>query len=420
LLFILAGAAIDALGATTTLIPPPKDQNCWFLPNTLPRRWQKPGGRDTTNPIQHIVVIMQENHSFDSYFGRLNQDQFYGANIDGLQPTFSNPTSSGPLSVFHQTTACLADVDHSWNAAHHDWDFGKNDGFARTAGRAAMGYFDQTQIPYYYGLANQFATADRYFCDVLGPTFPNRDFLYAGTAFGHIGNDFTETFYQKTVFDLMDQYGISWKYYVGGGTAGYLKRFYSVYHNDNYVKIQTLASFKTDLAANTLPEVVFMDSDPETGQDEHPSADIQYGQAWVSSMISALMHSSAWKTSAVFFAYDENGGYFDHVPPPAACVPDSIKPVLSSTSVPGAYDRYGFRVPFVLVSPYAKRHYVSHNTYSHSSILKYIENKFNLPSLSYRDANSDGMTDLFDYANPDFSIPTLPAAPIPTTTCTTT
>lgn len=115
---------------------------------------------------------------------------------------------------------------------------------------------------------------------------------------------------------------------------------------------------------------------------------------------------------ALFLTWDEHGGFWDHVPPPAACVPDDIPPMLSSGDEPGAFDRYGIRVPVVVVSPFARQRYVSHRVHDHTSILRFIETRFDLPALTRRDANADPMLNFFDFKAPTFALPLLPAAAI--------
>jgi phospholipase C len=390
--------------------------DCSQKAGSLPYPAKSKGANDSQIPIDHIIVIMQENHSFDAYFGRLNQPQYYGSAIDGVTDDMYNLDKSGnPVHAYHETNLCIADVDHTWNAMHVSWDNGKNDGFVSYNGERTMAYYDQTDIPYYYELANQFAVADRYFCSLLSQTYPNRFFLLTGTAFGHVYND-SEVggFKQRTIFDNLTENNVSWGYYTD--SPGYLQLFGPMWEK-NKKKMFTYADFKKHLDDNTLPQVVFIDAEFDT-VDEHPDADVQIGQQWVAQTIRDLMNSSSWKNSALFLTYDENGGFYDHVPPPEACLPDDIPPIFSPELIPGTYDRLGFRVPFVLVSPYAKRHYVSHVTYDHTSILKFIETKFNLPALTNRDANADSMLDLFDFENPNFSIPNLPSGdPDPAREC---
>jgi phospholipase C len=394
--------------------------DCSRAAGSLPDPALPAGTVDTANPVEHIVVIMQENHSFDNYFGSLDRDGYEGQ-VDGITPDMFNLDRSGrKVSAYHETYYCAKDPNHGWDAEHADWDSGRNDQFVRQSGRQTMGYYERTEIPYYYALADQFAIADRYFCSLLSQTFPNRFFLMTATAFGHVANDKPQhqgDFSQKTIFDLLDQYGVSWKYYSDG--QGYLALFTGTAERDR-ARIVPLAQYDTDLQQGGLPQVSFVESNYESNEDEHPMEDVRVGQAWVARRVNALIASPYWTSSALFLTYDENGGFFDHVAPPAACAPDDIAPHLKPGSQPGAYDRYGFRVPFVAISPYAKHHYVSHVTYDHTSILKFIETRFNLPALTRRDANADGMADLFDFDHPTLGQPALPDAPQvdPTAQCT--
>lgn len=395
--------------------------DCSQKPGSRPNPKQEAGTINNQIPINHIIVIVQENHSFDNYFGMLNSIEFYGNEVDGILPSYMNLNMSGePVYMFKENYLCPENPTHSWVGQHRNWNNGRNDQFVIQNGDFVMGYYDQRDIPYYYGLAKQFAIADRYFSSAMGPTFPNRYFLMAGTAFGHIKNDFPANntqFDQKTVFDLLSENKVSWKYYTDG--SGYLSLFQPMY-NRNLDKMKRLSDYFSDIQNGNLPQVVFIDATFD-GQDEHPSGNIQYGQSWTATNINALIKSKYWNDSVVFLTYDENGGFYDHVPPPEACIPDQIKPkdepsdngIIESYK----YDRYGFRVPFVAISPYAKHHYVSHNIYDHTSILKFIENKFNLPSLSYRDANADGLMDVFDFSHPIMEVNLPGFAPDPKRSC---
>ena len=158
------------------------------------------------------------------------------------------------------------------------------------------------------------------------------------------------------------------------------------------------------------------------GTDEHPPGDIQAGEQFASTIIRALMNSSQWKDSVLFHVYDEHGGTYDHVAPPDACPPDELAPMLSGNDDPSfavdsrgnklGFDKLGFRVPVIVVSPYAKRHYVSHKTYDHTSITRFIEAKFKLPALTNRDANANPMFDFFDFGHPNTTVPQLAEAQI--------
>lgn len=385
--------------------------------NSLPDSSRPAGQNDGRNPIQHIIVIMQENHSFDNYFGALSDPKFYGSEVDGIRPDLFNLDSKGqPVHVFHETNLCISDPAHDWNDAHADWNFGKMDGFVKTNeyhndGRRVMGYYTEQDIPYYYALAQTFAIGDRFFSSTLGQTYPNRFFMLTGSAFGNIRNLFPQNdmgFAQRTIFERLNEYGVTWSYYHNEQNPFcYLALFQPMYRA-NLDHMKDDAQFARDLAADQLPQVVFLDATFE-GADEHPGANVQKGQAWAGEKINQLLASRAWRSSVLFLTYDENGGFFDHVPPPEACAPDSILPDLHPRDVPGNFERLGFRVPFVAISPYAKRHYVSHQVYDHTSILKFIATKYNLPPLTLRDANADGLMDLFDFDHPNFDVGPLPS-----------
>jgi len=397
--------------------------NCTREAGSLPDLGRPAGAADPSMPVEHIVVIMQENHSFDNYLGRLNAPGFYEGQIDGIPP---NSRANSPdvehsdldSALFHETHFCTEDMGHSWNSMHRLWNQGKNDRFAELNGKRSLGYYDSKDLPYYYSLANEFAIADRYFASVLSQTFPNRYFLMAGTAFGHVRNDDPKDaseWSQKTIFDVLDAYGISWKYYTDA-KEGYVGLFRPLATKDRG-SFATIAQYTHDTAAGTLPQVAFLDSDYEANEDEHPADDIRIGEAWVAERINSLLASPAWSRSALFFTYDENGGFYDHVAPPRACLPDGIDPELLVTDVAGTYDRLGFRVPFIAISPFVKHHYVSHQTYDHTSLLKFIETKWNLPALTRRDANAHGLLELFDFAHPSNRIPALPEIERPTGPC---
>lgn len=384
---------------------PAQALDCSRQAGSLPNVHSDAGSSLESNPIEHTIVIMQENHSFDHYFGRLSQEKFYGKEVDGLTFEMSNKDSSGRVVFSHHETAlCTANPKHDWDAMHSDWDNGKNDNFVANSGDLTMGYYDENDLKFYYSLANQFAISDRYFASAMTQTYPNRFFMLTGTAFGQVKNQLPLKdkigFMQKTIFELLNDYGISWKYYKNG--LGYLYLFSDFYYR-NRRNVAPVSQFQTDLRSGQLAQVVFIDSDWE-GQDEHPGGSIQVGQYFVAGVIKDLVHSSFWPSSVAFFEYDEGGGFFDHVSPPEACRPDGIDPILQPGAIKGKYDRYGFRVPFLAISPFAKRHYVSHVTHDHTSILKFIETKYNLPALTARDANADDLSDIFDFSHPHYQV----------------
>ena len=368
-------------------------------------------------PIEHIIVLMQENRSFDQYYGHLpghGQDDVDVAPIDTSNP---DPDGGVALPWHHETAYCVQDTDHGWSASHEQWNDGAMDGFARSNvtaedpnGHRAMGFYEEADLPFYYKLISTFATSDRYFCSLLGPTFPNRMYLVAATSFGIVTTDVNVLAPAGVpqLYSALDAAGVTWKAYSASLSSAFLFPDYAVGHAAHLVGVD---QFATDAAAGTLPQVAFIEAsfegkaDSET--DEHPPADIQLGQEFVSRHVQTLIHSPQWSSSALFITYDEHGGLYDHVPPPAACAPDDTAPRLNPEL--GGFDRLGFRVPVIVVSPYARRNFVSHEVHSHTSILRFIETKFGLPALTARDANSDAMLDLFDFASPpQLDVPELP------------
>jgi phospholipase C len=399
-----------------------RSRDCPYAAGALPAETLRDGlPHGDQIPIDHIVVLMQENRSFDHMLGQLhNEGQ---PNAVGLKGLNANPTPKTGVMIrsFHQTRLCeVADLAHSWNATHREYNNGWMSGFAEQnatgvdpTGRRAMGYLTSDDIPFYYALYATFAMGDHYFSSVLGPTYPNRFFLVAGTSFGRISNEFPSTpdEYGPSIFDLLEDAGVTWKvYYNDIPFAGFFKGART--HAENFVRID---QFYVDAENGELPQVAYVDPAffGDEQSDEHPPSNVQFGQAFTAGVIDALMHSPNWPRSAMFLMYDEHGGYYDHVVPPAACVPDATPPRLTPTSVPGAFDRYGIRVPMVAISPFSRAHFVSHRTHDHTSILRFIEARFDLPALTARDANTEPPFELFDFESPPFlTPPVLPDAEI--------
>ena len=396
----------------------PRRDACEFRPGSLATDTIGDCAGDAI-PIEHIVVLMQENRSFDHYYGQLpghGQDD-----VDVAPAATSNPgpTSGEPQPWHHETAYCVEDTDHGWVASHLQWNHGANDGFAVSnvttadpTGHRAMGYYDHNDLPFYYSLISTFATSDRYFCSLLGPTYPNRMYLVAATSFGIVTTDINILAPPGVpqVYRELDAKGISWKSYSSTLPSAYLFIDYAT--DPKQAKHLTTADqFAIDAAAGNLPQVAFIDASfneaAAVETDEHPPADIQLGEHFVWQQVQAVIKSPLWQSTVMFITYDEHGGLYDHVSPPAACVPDVTPPRLNPEI--GSFDRLGFRVPVIAVSPYARRHFVSHTVHSHTSILRFIEAKFGLPAMTNRDANSDAMLDLFDFASaPNLEVPELP------------
>ena len=340
-----------------------------------------------------------------------------------------------PIVPFHKTTYCeVVDLDHSWKGTHAEVHNGLMDRFTKTngmylnasltdpTGSRSMGYYDQTDLPYYHSLYTTFATGDRYFCSVQTQTFPNRLYFLAGTSFGIIRNEVDELPYKvpnpiyPSIFNRLDQAGVTWRIYIAAPPS-YAAVFFQ-YVLDRYaVRVFPLSQYNADLAAGTLPDVVYIDGiqsgDKNTENDEHPNANVTVGQKFVADQLNALMASSAWATSAFFLSYDEHGGFYDHVPPPAAVVPDSFTPKLAFGDPHELFDEYGVRVPVVVVSPWSKPAFVSHVIHDHTSQLAFLETRFGMPSLTARDAAADPMLEFFDFSTATFATPpVLPAATV--------
>jgi phospholipase C len=349
--------------------------------------------------VQHIVIVMQENHSFDNYFGALpyvpggpyHPARSIAFNDQGLSDgVFSpgcapgdhrcvdgltcRPTASGDLQcfdsnrdddgsrvfAFHDPRRCvIPDLDHGWVATHREanfdnpnlalFDFLAN-GFVRQnditeqldngvetpTDDQAMNFYNQSEIPFYYGLAQNFAISDRYFAPVLGPTFPNRSYGMAATSFGHLTTSDSippPGGYKPihgTIFDLMDAHGVTWAdYFQDAPQGGSFRSFPSpvdphAVPDPHFLPLPVfLAQAAGSPAAPPLPQVSFVD--PNFGllgiakeNDEHPPTDIQRGQAYVSTVINAIRNGPHWQDTVILLTYDEHGGFFDHVRSPRA------------------------------------------------------------------------------------------------------
>ncbi|MGA2036723.1 MAG: alkaline phosphatase family protein [Acidimicrobiales bacterium] len=372
-----------------------------------------PEGTDTIPEIEHIVVLMLENHSFDNILGLLGRGDGFRLDSRG-RPAATNPYHGHTLHAFHMPTPCqLANQPaNDWNADRLSDDGGTCQGFANSAsGPVSMGYFDATDLPFTYGLAKTFPINDRYFCSVMAQTFPNRRFLISGTALGLIADALPRAVPPRgVIFQALSKQGVSWRdYYASLPTLG----VYPPLLEDPSLRTSMVAidQFFADAQNGTLPGFCLIDPNFELNSEENPQ-DVQYGDVLLADVVNALMSSPAWKKVLFIWTYDEHGGYFDHVPPPEAVAPDDVPPDITiPRDQPGGYDRYGFRVPMGLVSPYAKPDYVSHVVSDHTSVLKLVETKWNLPALTRRDANASNLLDMIDLKAPPAFLepPTLPA-----------
>ena len=427
-----AGLAAGAVAGTGAWRAAPGKGRPPRPPGSLPYP-KLPAGTDTIPQVEHIVVLMMENHSYDNRLGMLFRPGADGFRIgrNGL-PTAANPYPNGQVQhAFRMPTTCQlsARPSQEWTASHNAYDNGRMDGFVSTpidpltteiVGGVAMGYWQAEDQPFYYSLYRHFPIADRYFCSVLGQTFPNRRYLLAATSIGQIDDTtpaLTDYPANGTIFDELDKHGITWKDYTSSAvpTSSSLALFPQLYLKNATTKIVLNTEFFTDAAAGTLPNYCLVEPDYGHQSEENPQ-NIAVGEEFAASVVNAVINGPAWDRTALLLTYDEHGGYYDHVRPPAAIPPDGIGPDL----VPGengfdGFARYGFRVPFALVSPWARKDFVSHDVYDHTSILKLVETKWNLPALTYRDANAAPMLDLLDLRRPSFATPPKLAQPLAVT-----
>jgi phospholipase C len=441
------GAFVTGCGGSAENAPPPNNP-----PPPTPPPPPPPNPSGSLNSIEHIIFSMQENRSFDHYFGKMpeyrRERNIPGANdIDGLPANASNPSRDDVnVKVFahHIETPRHENLSPAWNESHRCWNrhdptspVAKMDGFVYTAanfsrgdrgddrlcdfnGVRAMGYYDWRDIPYYYALGSQFAISDRMFASIPASTLVNRWYLMAASSFGRVGPPLRGCSRQlgaKTIFDVCESAGISWKIYVKGDFTYYA--WFSGYNKHKGTsRIVNADQFLDDAASGKLPQVAMIESGVDTGLDEHPKNDIQEGARYMRQLFNAAMKGPAWPKTAMILTYDEPGGFFDHVPSPSTVKPDDIAPILQDVCInpetgeietknwtPGDFDRLGFRVPFVMVSPWVKPHYVSHQVADHTSILKFIEKRFNLPSLTRRDAAAHDLLDMFDFSKPALLTP---------------
>ncbi len=393
-----------------------------------------PAGTDTIPQIEHVVVLMMENHSYDNFLGMLGRGPYQLARGDGFTiapdgyPANSNPTSDGGRQrAFLMPTTCQFSgaPTQEWEQCHIQYANGTNQGFVTSgSGVVAMGYWTGDSLPFTYDLASTFPVGDRWFCSVLGQTDPNRRFLIAGTSMGMTDDASLSSPGQDvallltppngTIFSRLQDAGISWLEYVDSSSTltGATESLYPTvdlrYEKTN---VKPFSQFLADAAAGTLPPFSLIDPNFDTESQENPQ-NIVVGEAFLRQVVEAVGASPAWRQTILIVTYDEHGGYYDHVPPPVALAPDGVPPFLIKGDRPfDGFHRYGFRVPSLVVCPYSKPNYVSSLVYDHTSVLAFLERKFNLPAMTYRDANANDLTDFLDMNAIAAGQPTFPELP---------
>ena len=411
--------------------------------------------------LNHIIFMVQENRAFDNYFGVLaqyrvnHQPPIPGAQMSDVNDlhtlppgyTIKNPQgqSFGP---YHQRTECIENLSPSWDETHYDMDLVGNDWLNLTPSSQylmdrfldttlsggsgdqydpthtrPLGYYDQTDLPFYYELATQFATSDTFYSPIPANTVPNRMYLFAATSYGHafpVSDPNDPVWQQPTIFQALNQAGITWRYYYQDSSV-FLANWADWNDPQIQSKVRNISEWYNILASPTadqdLPQVVFIERASNTGLDEHPDNNVQTGAARVQQILTALLTSTAWADSVFMLTYDEGGGLFDHVGPILVTPPDNITPDdLGQGDTPGLFNVTGFRVPFTVISPWVKPHTVVHLQGDYTSMLKLIETRFNVPALTQRDATASDMSDpnngFFDFSAPHLlQVPQLPTQP---------
>jgi len=369
-----------------------------------------PPGTDTMPEIKHFVVVVMENHSFDNVLGTLKRPGVDGLTFAGGAATNSNPDEHGtPVTAFRLPTLCQDGfhVSQAWDASHRQWNGGAMDGFVVTSGREAMGYYTEKDLPVTHALGKLFPVCDRWFCSTMCQTFPNRMFLLAATSQGATTTDVHERATSKapatgTIFRRLDAAGISWKNYLVdlGDSMLWGPNAFAAQQGHVF----PITSFYADAATGTLPSFSIVSPEGLGIASEENPQNVSLGEAFVWSVATAVMRSPAWGSSALLITYDEHGGYYDHVPPVPVPNPDGIHPNVGDDHGDD-FTWSGFRVPTILVSPWAKANHVSHTVFDHTSMLAFLERKWSLRPLTKRDAVANDMFDLFDLSRRHFAKP---------------
>ncbi len=364
----------------------------------------EPGERDgdTTTPVKHFISLMQENHTFDNYFGTYPGAD--GFPEDACVPRDPKDPAAGCAEPFKIGGKAVLDLGHNDEVFQRQFNDGAMDGFLKVfddtpaVGDLPVGYYDDEDLPYYWNLADNFVLFDNFFTSAHGGSVRNHFYWVAG----HPGNTKADSLLPEgfdhvpTIFDRLHEADVSWKFYIenydpnitfrnlGRGDRGAQIVWAPILNYNRFLdneelnsRIVPLEEFYEDLISGSLPAVSYM---VPSGASEHPPGSIQAGQSFVRSLLTALMRSEYWESSALMWTYDDWGGWYDHVAPPQV-------------------DRfgYGFRAPALLVSPYARRGHVDSTQLDFTSMLKFIEENWGLEPLAKRDAEANNITTAFDF-----------------------
>ncbi|APY92390.1 phosphocholine-specific phospholipase C [Burkholderia pseudomallei] len=425
----------------------------------------------TLRDVEHIVVFMQENRSFDHYFGHLRGVRGYNDRfpipLPNGKPVWYQPSKANPgkpvlpfrLNTLTTSAQCIGDLDHSWYKTHAAIDGGRYDQWPANKTDMTMGYHVREDIPFHYALADAFTVCDNYFCSLPGPTHPNRSYLMTGTVdpTGRYGGPLLDNsdyvdgdvppkydlLTWTTYPERLEANGISWQIYQQGTTgADPLNGNYGTNILQNFANFinakpgsslyrraqtaRTLDDLKADVLANKLPQVSWLL--PPAAFSEHPRYTPAYGANYTSQILDALTSNpDVWRKTVLFIMYDENDGFFDHVVPPqpattraqglsTVTVDGEIHDVVNpgrggSYTADGLPYGLGPRVPMTVVSPWTKGGFVCSQVFDHTSVIRFIAARFGIdePNITpWRRAVCGDLTSAFDFRTPDATLPPLP------------
>jgi phospholipase C len=355
--------------------------------------------------IEHVVVVMMENRSFDHLLGWM-------PNANGRQAGLSYPDNNGNLQPTHRLTYYVGcthpDPDHSYAGGRSEYDNGKMDGWLRTSTNDSfcIGYYEQADLPLFGTLALNFTTLCNYFPSILSSTFPNRVFQHAAQT-DRLSNTL-DISSLPTIWDRLQAAGVSCRYY-------YSNVPFLALWGTKYLGISSLyEQFAADVASASLPAVSFVDPwftilDDGLGNDDHPHADLRKGEIFLRDIVTTLATSPLWNNTVLIINRDEWGGFFDHVVPPRVIAPNNV-----DTDLVNGQALLGCRVPTIIVSPLARgnpaKPTINSLVYDHTSVLKLIEWRWNLEPLTARDASDEigNLASALNFQSEDTSLPELP------------
>jgi len=427
------------------------------------------GGTGTIKDVEHVVILMQENRSFDHYFGTLRGVRGYGdprpVILPNGDPVWLQPGKDGAVGPFHMDTRTtsaqtIESLDHSWKGSNKRW--ANHDAWIAAKGPLTMGHFTRDDVPFYHALADAFTICDGYHASIFGPTSPNRLFLFTGTSGLAVGStsstaitnsiielnetadpardsSYFKAFTWTTYAERLQAAGISWQVYqeynnYGDNSLSFFANFrgldpqHELYKRgrawspgSNAANADTsqgehlVAQFEADVAAGTLPQVSWIV--PSKQLSEHPESTPADGEYLTARLIAALTaHPEVWAKTVLFLNYDENDGFFDHVPP----IVPAVATVAGKSTVDTVGEVYrgeavglGPRVPMLVVSPWSKGGFVNSQLFDHTSVIRFLEARFGVaePNITpWRRAVTGDLTSAFDFAGTGQRLADLPDA----------